>query len=288
MPELNKKELAARYGWSMTLLNSSPELKKLFSRAVKGTWTPEKFVAELRSTKWYKRNGETARQVITLQTTDPGTYRERLRTRMADIRAAAVEVGAGLSTDRLRDVAMDSMMLGWDDTQIRFHLGDYVKRTKDGHMSGAAAAADMEIEQYARAMGLTPGKAQRTEWASDIAIGRRDLDSVKAHLMEQAENRYPQFAARFRDGVTLADIAEPYKQSMAQILELNPNQISLSDRTIQRGLSTRTDKGEPAAQPIWKFEDQLRADPRWRKTDNAKEQADSLTKKLLTDFGFLS
>lgn len=288
MPDINRKELAARYGWSLALLNSSPELKKLFDKAVKGTWTPEKFVAQLRSTKWFKKNGESARQAITLKTTDPGTYNERMRQRMAAVRSMAIEVGAGLSTSQLKDVASDSFMLGWDDNQIRRSLGEFVKRTKDGHMSGAAAAADQEIAAFAEQMGLKLSTSTRHTWSAQIAVGKENLDTVKAHLQDQAASRYPQFANQFKAGQTLAQIAEPYRQSMAEVLEWSPNNIGMQNRLLQRGLSSRDKDGNPQAMQIWQFEDELRKDPRWRKTDNAKEKADALARKVLQDWGFQS
>lgn len=288
MPDINRKELAARYGWSLALLNSSPELKKLFDKAVKGTWTPEKFVAQLRSTKWFKKNGESARQAITLKTTDPGTYNERMKQRMAAVRTLAIEVGAGLSTAQLKDIASDSFLLGWDDNQIKRSLTDYIRRAKDGHLSGAAFAADQQIRQYAYSMGVPVAAKRRDDWAAAIATGRQSIEDIQSRILTSAQSRYPHLADALKGGQTLQELAEPYRQSIAQILEINANSIPLTDRRVQKGLSARTDDGKPYQMPLWQYEDDLRTDPQWRKTDNAKEAADSLTHKLLTDFGFLT
>lgn len=287
-PSINRRELAARYGWSLTLLNSSPELKKLFDRAVKGTWTPEKFVAELRSTKWFKKNGESARQAITLKTTDPGTYNERLQQRYQQVRSLATEVGAGMSTAQTREVAEDSLMMGWDDNQILRSLTSFVRRAKDGHLSGAAFAADQQIREYAYAMGIPVAAKNRDDWAAQIATGKKTVETVQSYLLTQAQARYPHLADALKGGQTVEELAEPYRQSIAQILEINANSIPVNDRRIQKGLSARTDKGEPYQMPLWQYEDTLRQDPRWRKTNNAKEAADGLARKMLTDFGFIS
>ena len=37
--------------------------------------------------------------------------------------------------------------------------------------------------------------------------------------------------------------------------------------------------------PIWQFEQELRNDPRWEYTDNARATVDSLSLKVLRDWG---
>lgn len=43
-----------------------------------------------------------------------------------------------------------------------------------------------------------------------------------------------------------------------------------------------------AAMPLWQFQDQLRADPRWQQTDNAKQTAYSMVASLGKQWGFAS
>ena len=85
----------------------------------------------------------------------------------------------------------------------------------------------------------------------------------------------------------VADVAAPYVQSMADILELNPSGIDLYDRTIRRALSHKNEKGEAVPLSISDFEDQLRQDKRWQYTDGAKNQMTEYAIELGKMFGVL-
>lgn len=50
--------------------------------------------------------------------------------------------------------------------------------------------------------------------------------------------------------------------------------------TVQNGKSTAT------STPLWQFEQQVRNDPRWDQTDNAKQSAASLVMQIGKAWGF--
>jgi hypothetical protein len=74
-------------------------------------------------------------------------------------------------------------------------------------------------------------------------------------------------------------------QTYAQTLEVNPNTIKLSDRMIQQALASKDAKGQPATKTVWQFEQDLRKDPRYMKTQQAQDDAMKMTKQVLEDWG---
>jgi len=73
---------------------------------------------------------------------------------------------------------------------------------------------------------------------------------------------------------------------MANILEIDPDSITFSDPTLRKALQSTDASGKPSAQPLWQFEANLRNDPRWEYTNNARATVDSLSLKVLRDWGF--
>ena len=141
----NAADTAANFGYSVAFFNSSPELKNLLNQAVKGNWTPQQFVAKLQNTKWFKKNGEAARQVIALKTSDPATYKQRLTTASTQVGRIAASMGAALPYGTNTRISENALMFGWSEDQIRAALTHYIKADKSGLYAGGAGAAQMQI-----------------------------------------------------------------------------------------------------------------------------------------------
>ena len=81
-------------------------------------------------------------------------------------------------------------------------------------------------------------------------------------------------------GYDLQDIYAPYRNQMANILELDPNTIDLNDATLRSAI---TDKGD---MNLYDFKKLLKQDNRWQYTATAKEEVSNATLGILRDFGF--
>jgi hypothetical protein len=82
-------------------------------------------------------------------------------------------------------------------------------------------------------------------------------------------------------GSDLTEVYQPYRQSMATILELPMDKIDLNDPTLTNAI---TEKGNMT---LFDFKKSLRKDPRWQYTDNARETVSSGLTQVLKDFGFM-
>lgn len=288
MPELNSAELAARYGWSLAVLNSSPDLANLFSQAVAGTWTAEKFTAELRNTQWFKQNGEAARQAIILKSSDPATWNQRVQSQRMAAADIAVQMGAQVPGAAMQDIAESIIMYGWNEQQVRRAMAGYIKYA-GGQLWGQAQTNESELRKYAASMGVKVSAPTIEKWAADSSAGVASLQSYMGTIQNLAESTYPQFQERFNNGETFDQIASPYKQSMAALLELSPEAIDNFDPTIRGALSGKDAKtGQPAMKTVWEFENDLRKDKRWLKTSNAQDDAMTVTNRVLKDMGVIS
>jgi hypothetical protein len=103
-----------------------------------------------------------------------------------------------------------------------------------------------------------------------------------------AKSKYQHFADQIDRGMTVSAIASPYIQSMSNLLEIPSSEIGLDDYNVNKALTSMTADGKQQAQPLWQFETELRKDPRWAKTKNARDAMDSTARSVLSSFGLVS
>ena len=302
-PKLSSHELAAVYGWAMATLNSSPDLKKLFQRAVRKQYTPERFIAELRSTKWFRANSESQRKFIVLKTTDPAQYVGQIKQVMASLAdqySGATGQTLSFGAPRLKsgkivggsgflyNAAVQSMKMGLNDAQIKdllFKSIDWNKKIADHSLGGTTSGMLQQMRQQASALGVKPTDSWYGSQLGKIALGNDSAEGAMGRLKELAKARYTAFADRIEAGESVADISEGYRQSMSKVLELNPGQLDVFDPKIQGALTQRNADGKDAPASINDFEDSLRKDDRWQYTQNAKETLVSTGQNVLKSFG---
>jgi hypothetical protein len=278
---------AAMFGWSQSVINSDPELKKLFALATKENWTTDHFVAKVRDTKWFKTHSDSARQAIILFKADPATYKQNVAQTLASLTSLANQMGAVIPAASLQKMATEAYAFGWNSDQLRQHLVGYIGVDKEGRYSSGAATVQENLSTLAAQYGVDVSPRLMSQWVKGAADGSLNADEVKVWLTQQASSRYPALADRLKAGETLMDIASPYMQSYAQTLELNPNAISLKDNMIQSALSAKDAQGKPTTKSVWEFENDLRNDPRYMKTQQAQDKSMAVGHQVLRDFGFM-
>lgn len=284
MPE-NAADVAANLGYSMAFFNSNPELKALLNKAVQGNWTPAKFVAQLQGTTWFKKNGEAARQVWALRTSDPATYNQRLSTTRSQVASMAAQIGANINTAQIGALSANALAWGWSEQQIKDALWPSVYKNKQA--TGQAAANKAQISQAAANYGLNISDAQMGTWLRGLTVGSASMEAIQNSMMTQTISRYPALGERLKAGETLRDIAAPYLDTYSQVLEIPGDNLKLDDPMLKRAFAAKGQDGKPAMQSIWEFEANLKKDPRWMKTKNAQEAGMAMAHKVLQDFGLV-
>lgn len=278
---------AAQFGWSLAVINSDPELKKVFAQASSQNWTPDRFVAAVRDTNWFKKNSDTARQLAILQKSDPATYNQRIQQAMSSVTTMGGQLGASITSSQASEFAKDVVQFGWSQDQLKAALGAHVAANKQGDFTGDAATHEMQFKQYASDYGVSVAPATLNGWVRGATLGNVSDAQVQQYMIGLASSKYPALADRLKAGETMSQIADPYKQSYAKVLEVNPATIKLDDPLLQNALAGKDEKGQPATQSVWQFEQTLRQDPRWLKTQNAQDSTMQVAHKVLTDFGMM-
>lgn len=287
--KINPIEIEKEYGLSYALFKAFPELMDLLQKAVNKNWTATRFQVELRQTEWFKKHSDVWRQNIALKYADPAAYHERLQNALTTVGDVAGQFGIDLSGKALHRLAERSLLFGWDTNvgQIRDHLAHYVEPTPQGHFEGELAGIEDTLRRTAGLNGVRIGDHQIQGWMRSIVRGNASQEQFQRHIRDVAAQTFSAYGDQIKSGIDLQDIANPYIQSMSDILELNPNGIDMFDRTLRKAMSNRDEKGNAIPMSLTDFEDSLRDDKRWQYTKNAKDQMTQYAVSLGQMFGVL-
>jgi len=293
IPEEAKKpmtaaESAEEYGFVQALLNSNSELKEKFAEAVKSTWSPQRFQAELRDTNWWKSHSKTERDYLTKRYGDPATAKAESSAAYVKVRQLANQLGMRETPGnkaRLNTWAYNVVAKGWSDDQLRYDIGKYVYFDHDVHQGQGGEEQD-KLRSYAYNMGVTMSSQWYADKSRNIIRGVAAEEDYKDEIRRQAKATYSEWATQIDAGKTIADLASPYMQSMSQILEIPSGSINPFDPDIKKALQYKDPQtGETKVKPLWQFENDLRGEQRWKKTKNAQDSMMQVAHQVLSDFG---
>jgi NlpC/P60 family len=285
--KLSPEEMASNYGWAYGFMKSVPEISNLFDQAVSGSWTPDKFQAEVKNTKFYQDNSDTTRNALVLKQTDPATYNAQVDAAKAKVQQMATDAGAAITDSKLNDIADQVVMFGMDDAHINKALSGYITYV-DGTLKGKAGIFEHNMRGFADQMGVSLNDDAYKSQAQMIAAGMSTQDDFQNFIRQQSVSAFPAFKDQINAGQTMRNIANPYIQMMASNLELNPNSISLKDPTIMGGLNGLDAQGNPVGKTLTQFGDMLRGDPRWRSTQQAMDSSMNIGRQVLTNMGLIN
>lgn len=293
-PNIDRRTMAQQYGFALAFMNSNPELKNLFDKAVgPPSWTPDKFVAQLRNTKWFKNKSASVRNAILQETSDPATFQASLDQMAATVRDT---YGSMFGTAAINDKmvskwARTAVRLGWSQAELvdRISSGvDYEKMLKRDSIGGTAAETKVQLESLAANYGLKLGDQWKARQLAKIMSGDDTMAGVQQRVQEMAMREYKAFADRIAGGETVTEIADPYVSRYAELLEVNPNSVKLDDDLIQRAMKQTGPDGKAAAMDLYTFEKEVRKDTRWQYTKNARQEVANVAADLMKQFGVIS
>jgi hypothetical protein len=285
-PTVSPQELAQEYGYAYSMLNAIPELKTLFNQAVAGQWDATRFQAALLSTKWYQDHSAAQRAWIAEGYTDPSTQQAQLSAQAQEVQLAASKLGANITSTDAIHLAAAYLADGWNADQLQKALTQYINFDANGALGGTSGDDEMTLRQLAADNGVAISNSWILNVAQGISNETTSLEDAEGYVRQQAEKLYPNYANLIKAGQNLSDLAAPYAADYQKILEVGPGQTSLFDSTMTKALQYKDPTGQNTTMPLWQFDQTLRNDPRWLKTQNAQDSTMATAHGILQDFGF--
>jgi hypothetical protein len=291
-----------------TIFNNVSSLKQILNRYVKEDWTPEKLRKAIRDDVWFRKNSAEIKAryvqlynyrdlVATGQADGSTDYEKQISTLERQIADKARQMGSGIASDpaALRKAAENMYItnVGVDDAMTTDFIAAAIRpigatiggKATEGY-SGQALKDYQAIQSIARANGfsvkdIVPGGQSEQQVLQGIATGKIDPNRLAQDARKLAAQGQPQYVRDLLgQGYNLDQVYAPYRQTMANLLEINADQIDINDPTLRTAI---TDKGD---MNVYDFKRTLKADKRWQYTENAKQEVSDAALKVLRDFGF--
>lgn len=292
-----------KYAVQMSLINSDSTLKELFYNDVylpilngKSPVDSAKFKADFQNTNWFKSYAEPARAAEAIKNGDPATWAMSVQAATDLINREAATAGYAITPDQADSLAQIALrksggkaeaITGLTLSDVQLQLKNIGKINTSG---GQAATQVSSLKSFAGDYGVGHlyGDAQMTQWADSIAKGKTTLAAVEKQIKDTAISSYSALAPQINAGLTVKSIAAPYTQLYGTTLEVDPNAQNLSDPTFANSMFMKDPK-DPNTQvlkPLWQYQSDLKKDPRWAYTDNARQSLDTVAHSVLKDMGF--
>ena len=247
-----------QYGGYYAIVKSIPEVSTLLQNAVANDWSDAKFQYELSQTTWFKTTSTSARQWDLSEQSDPASTQQKVDNQAAQIKAKALTLGIRLDDTSVAKLAKDSLRGGWDETTITNSIGSQAMQSTAGVSQLRSGYIGQTLRQTAADYGISLSDDTFNQFVNKVATGQESQNSFQQYALQMAKSLFPGIAAQLDAGQTYKQIVDPYKQTAAQILEMNPENIDFVDPKWSKAVTFVTDKGEQRPMNYNEWGDYLR------------------------------
>jgi hypothetical protein len=251
-----------------------PQLFQLLNTAISQEWykSPEgltRFTASLDATDFYKEISQ-SKQLKTIQSL-VGTL--------------------GFEGSDFTKFVSDSINFGYDGDILKQKVYEQVFAKDDvgNYINPTALKRTKKSADYISTQNIAKAFFNTNPADSDIEnvlTGKILSTDYERQQREFAKTRYGHLSNLLDQGMTLESIASAYKSTASRLLELNPNAIDMSTGAFEQAV-TFGEEGKKRLMTNSEWEKLLRTDPQygWEKTNNAKDEARSLSANIAQAFG---
>ena len=214
-----------------------------------GSISPEQASTIIQTSKFYRENVKQTRDALALQKTDPATFKDTIENYKDDIRQTFIDAGADYNEKQIADLANKAALFKLkkeDFVRIVANSVDF----ESSYLRGLANTYATGIRKSASSYGITlpDGSKELKNLVKDKFTGAMSDDDITARFREEAIKAFPNFKARFEAGATLDDVAKPFRDDIADTLELNSEDVGYNDAVLKSALTATNPKdGSPYA-----------------------------------------
>lgn len=283
-------EKAARelYGGYYAIVEGEPELKDLLFKAAQQGYTREQFEYELRQTAWYRNNAASAREWQISSQVDPATAEQNIQNRQTYIQNVALNnFNVQIGDDILRRLATDSLKFGWNEALISNAVGLEATKSSAGVSQLASGYLGQNVKEIANQYGLKLTDQNLGQWTASIATGQQTRDTFKQYAIQQAKQLFPSIATQLDAGQTFQQIVDPYRNTAANLLEMNANMIDFTDPKWAKAITFVDQSGNQRPMSFSEWNDYLRQNRSfgYEYTSDAQSKAYQVANDLANLFG---
>jgi hypothetical protein len=233
-----------------------------------------------------------------IETNDPrnaSTFAEKLRNNIDSVASKLEALGISVkgfddttgkivdNSQFLEGIAMESIRNNWDDDQLESYLATKGNLIFTGGGVIGGYLDRIKKTAYNYGISLDANLENTINMSLLDAMDGRDYqywdNSIKQMALDAPQNK--PFQESLKTGRSLYEVTNNYRQQMAQLLEIDSTAITWNDL-----MGKVIDKDTGNARTFADFSKQLKQDPMWQYTKNAKETYSNMALDIAKMFGF--
>lgn len=273
-------------GWFL----DHPEIGPIIRQAAAEGWDLGRLQGALASTTWWRTTSESARTWEARLASDPADAEAQVRARVAEIEDIVGTLGITIDPNKVYSMAVDTLRFGVDPQSAQFrntlasNLPQYGATADPGH--GTFDQAYEEIKRLARAEYMV-GIADSDAWtmAQQVVAGSLTMDGVKSMFMQQSRGRFSQITDILDQGITPGQFFAPYRNAIAEELEMSADQVNLLDPRWSSVINTTGADGKQRPMTFTEVQRFARQQPEWENTGRGRDQGAAMARTLITSMG---
>lgn len=282
--------LANNPAWQ-NVVKGFPDAKLIFTAAEEAAvagnpWDANRFTSEIQNTSWFKQTPAGNRQYLFTQVFDPASATRDANTMARKILDFSNTMGAHVTLQQGALLADAAITQGWDDARIQQEIVANTKYSPGLRLgAGTISASQTRIRGLAGDYGVNVAPDTAYNWASKIADGLSTEQSFTEYAKDQAKLAHPYWQKQLDQGMTVRQLADPYIQNAAKLLDINPSTVDLTD---PKWNFTTTDKqGQQAPMNQLDWQKKLMTDQAYGfdHTQTALDAAHQLDSSIRSTFG---
>ena len=182
----------------------------------------------------------------------------------------------------IQGIASQALLNGWDDNQLLQHLGETAQLHFSGGGTIGSSVDTIKRQGLMYGINIDDNYLKSIQYSLLDPTDGRDAQYYMNELKNQAIDAYKPFAESLKGGRTLYEVTNNYRTKMASMLEIDPSNVTWKD-LMGKVIDPTTGNARMESD----FIKQLKQDPMWQYTKNAKETYSNMALDLMKQFGFV-
>ncbi len=278
------------------LVKDNRTLRDAVFDAIAGQWDTNRFLRDKRVVEWLGTQGAFASEMIAIEydPTRKAKWDELLKTASDTVLDVADKYNLTLDEETVNQLSRRFLYSGWNvnPRDLEVWMADRVRQQTQNNrygVGGDVLSQQRRLQSIARDFGFKPDTPDFyfTSAVDIMDPSKRTSEAdVIQRMIDSAEELYPVFRGQLSAENTLRSAASRYVTGISNILEIDPDEIDLTDDLLKKAFNSKLDEqGNPQRMSYYDFEKELRKDPRWTKTTNARGLMSNVAMTIARAFG---
>lgn len=273
----------------LLFLVNDPEVGKLLNDAVdpnKG-YSANQFEARLQSTRWFRTQSNTQREWLLLRNNNPAQANQQRTQFRRSLDALAARLGVRLTTNERNLFSEVYLQRGIspDDPLVAQDLGHFAG-TRGAYKNGEITTTAREVNRQFKSQWIDVGMKYNVDSGSHVVTGKKSMETIKEEARAKAAQKYWWLKPQLDKGMTMDEIFEPIRQTIAEELEIAPESINMRDKRWSKLVHVADSKlGEHRMGTLYEAQTLARQQPQWWQTKGGRATDAGLQEQVRNIFG---